>query len=104
MAMITEREAQEISAANASGLPPVVFVHGLWLLPSSWDRWQSAFQDAGYATLAPSWPDDPDTVQEANAHPELLAHKSVGQVAARLDDVVRQLHRKPAIVGHSFRG
>jgi len=100
----TEREAQEIAGANASGRPPVVFVHGLWLLPSSWDRWQAAFQEAGYATLAPSWPDDPDTVQEANARPELLAHKSVGQVAAHLDDVVRQLNRKPAIVGHSFGG
>ena len=26
---------REIQAANASGNTPVVFIHGLWLLPSS---------------------------------------------------------------------
>jgi len=39
MTVITEHEEEQISKANASGLAPVVFVHGLWLLPSSWDRW-----------------------------------------------------------------
>jgi pimeloyl-ACP methyl ester carboxylesterase len=56
---ITDYEAQEIEEANASGLTPVVFIHGLWLLPSSWDRWRPVFEEAGYATLAPGWPDDP---------------------------------------------
>ena len=36
MASISERESREIEAANASGTTPVVFIHGLWLLPSSW--------------------------------------------------------------------
>jgi non-heme chloroperoxidase len=35
---ITKHEAAQVDRANASGLTPVVFVHGLWLLPSSWDR------------------------------------------------------------------
>jgi non-heme chloroperoxidase len=67
MAVITDHEEAQISAANATGLTPVVFVHGLWLLPSSWDRWRTLFQEAGYATLAPDWPDDPDTVEEATS-------------------------------------
>ena len=67
MADITEFEAQQIETANAPGRTPVVFVHGLWLLPSSWDRWRRVFEDAGYTTLAPGWPDDPNTVTEANA-------------------------------------
>ena len=58
-----------------------MFVHGLWLLPSSWDRWAELFEAAGYVALTPGWPDDPETVEEANAHPEVFAHKSVGQVA-----------------------
>ena len=57
MASITEHETEQINAANASGRPAVVFVHGLWLLPSSWDRWAALFTEAGYAVLTPGWPD-----------------------------------------------
>ena len=104
MAVITEHEAQQISDANASGRTPVVFVHGLWLLPSSWDRWQALFKEAGFATLAPGWPDDPETVAEAKAHPEVFAHKTIGQVADHFAEVIGKLTRKPAILGHSFGG
>ena len=104
MADITKHEEAQIDAANTSGLTPVVFVHGLWLLPSSWDRWRAAFQEAGYTTLAPAWPDDPNTVEEANAHPEVFAHKTVGQIADHFEDVIGKLAKKPAIVGHSFGG
>src|SRR4051794_34727139 len=93
-----------IENANASGKTPVVFVHGLWLLPTSWDRWRALFEAAGYATLIPGWPDDPNTVEDANRHPEVMANKTVGQVADHFEDVVRQLTKKPAIVGHSFGG
>jgi pimeloyl-ACP methyl ester carboxylesterase len=101
---ITEHEAQQIERANASGLQPVVFVHGLWLLPSSWDRWAALFEEAGYIALTPGWPDDPETVQEANANPEQFAHKTVGQVADHFERIIRRLARKPIIVGHSFGG
>ena len=103
-ATITEHEMQQVARANKTGLRPVVFVHGLWLLPSSWDRWAAAFEEAGYTALTPGWPDDPETVGEANAHPEVMAHKTVGQVADHFDQIVRGLTMKPAIVGHSFGG
>jgi pimeloyl-ACP methyl ester carboxylesterase len=93
-----------VERANATGLQPVVFVHGLWLLPSSWDRWTAVFEAAGYTALAPGWPDDPETVEEANARPEALAHKTVGQVADHFDEIIRGLKRKPAVIGHSFGG
>jgi pimeloyl-ACP methyl ester carboxylesterase len=101
---ITNHEAEEVGRANATGLQPVVFVHGLWLLPSSWDRWAAAFEEAGYTALTPGWPDDPETVEEANAHPEVFAHKTVGQVADHFDEIVGGLAKKPAIIGHSFGG
>ena len=78
---ITEHELQQCEQANATGRPPVVFMHGLWLLPSSWDRWAALFEEAGYVALTPGWPDDPETVEEANAHPEVFAGKTIGQVA-----------------------
>ncbi len=101
---ISDHDARRVEHANATGREPVVFVHGLWLLPSSWDRWAALFDEAGYATLTPGWPDDPETVGEANAHPEVFAHKTVGQVADHLERIIRGLDRKPAIVGHSFGG
>jgi non-heme chloroperoxidase len=104
MAAITEHEANEIDEANASGRPPVVFIHGLWLLSSSWDRWRARFEEAGFTTLAPGWPDDPDTVDEAKEHPEVFAHKTVGQVADHFEDVIRRLTVKPVVIGHSFGG
>ncbi|MEA2783558.1 MAG: hypothetical protein QOK29_5114 [Rhodospirillaceae bacterium] len=104
MAVVTEHEEQEIERANASGRTPVVFIHGLWLLPSSWDRWATVFEAAGYTALTPGWPDDPETVEEAKAHPEVFAHKTVKQVADHFSDVIRRLTTKPVVIGHSFGG
>jgi pimeloyl-ACP methyl ester carboxylesterase len=103
-AQITEHEAEQVRRANESGKPPVVFVHGLWLLPSSWDRWAELFEQAGYAAVQPGWPDDPETVADAKAHPETFAHKSIGQIADYQQELIGGLDRKPAIVGHSFGG
>ena len=101
---VTDHEAQQVDRANGTGLQPIVFVHGLWLLPSSWDRWAALFEEAGFTALTPGWPDDPATVAEANAHPEVLAGKTVGQVADHIEQVIRALKKKPAIIGHSFGG
>ena len=96
--------AEQIDQANASDRTPVVFIHGLWLLPSSWDRWATVFDQAGYAPLTPGWPDDPATVEEASAHPEVFAHKTIAQVADHYAEVIGQLKKKPAVIGHSFGG
>ncbi|MCW2540184.1 MAG: alpha/beta hydrolase [Frankiales bacterium] len=95
---------KQVAQANASGATPVVFIHGLWLLPSSWDRWAAVFAQAGYAPVTPGWPDDPATVEEANAHPEVFANKTIGQVADHYESVIKTLTRKPAVIGHSFGG
>jgi non-heme chloroperoxidase len=97
-------DEQQIEHANGTGLTPVVFIHGLWLLPSSWDRWAEVFAEAGFTPVQPGWPDDPETVEEANAHPEVFAGKSVGQVADHMGGLIARLERKPVVIGHSFGG
>ena len=104
MAEITQREQRQIDEANESGRVPVVFIHGLWLLPSSWDRWAGVFDEAGFSPLTVSWPDDPETVEEARANPDVFANKTVGQVADHVADVIGKLTKKPAVIGHSFGG
>jgi pimeloyl-ACP methyl ester carboxylesterase len=101
---ITAQEEGQIARANATGHTPIVFVHGLWLLASSWDRWADVFREAGYATLQPGWPDDPQTHEEAMASPDVFANKTVGQVADHYEEIIRALDRRPAIIGHSFGG
>lgn len=101
---VTDRELAEVERANTSGRPPVVFVHGLWLLPSSWDPWRKLFEDNGYAALAPGWPDDPASRQEAYENPSVFAGKSVQAVADHYLAVISGLRSKPAVIGHSFGG
>ena len=107
---ITEREQTQVEQANASGRTPVVFIHGLWLLPSSWDRWADLFEEAGYAALTPSWPDDPETVAEARANPEVFARKTLGQVGDHTAEVIggsrrspRSSATRPAVAGADHR-
>src|SRR5205823_13592859 len=101
---ITDHETQQLDRANKTGLQPVVFVHGLWLLPSSWDRWAAVFEEAGYVALTPGWPDDPETVAEAQANPEVFAGKGIGEIADYEEGIIRRLDRKPVVIGHSFGG
>jgi pimeloyl-ACP methyl ester carboxylesterase len=104
MSAITERENGQIEQANASGRTPVVFIHGLWLLPSSWDNWAGLFEEAGYAAAAPNWPGDPETIEEARANPDAFARTTLGQVADHTAEIIGKLNTKPAVMGHSTGG
>jgi pimeloyl-ACP methyl ester carboxylesterase len=104
VAEITEREQSQIDRANSTGKTPVVFIHGLWLLPSSWDNWVALFEENGYAGVTPAWPDDPESVEEARANPEVFARKTLKRVADHTADVIGKLDKKPAVMGHSTGG
>jgi len=101
---MTDHEKAQLERANATKATPVVFVHGLWLLPSSWDRWVTLFEEAGYVAVTPGWPDDPETVAEAREHPEVFAGKGITEIADYEEAIIRRLNRKPVIIGHSFGG
>jgi pimeloyl-ACP methyl ester carboxylesterase len=101
---VSDREARQIEQANASGRTPAVFIHGLWLLPSSWANWAELFEANGYAAVTPDWPDDPETVAEARSNPDVLAKKTLGQVADHTAEVIGQLEKTPAVLGHSTGG
>jgi non-heme chloroperoxidase len=101
---ISQREREQVERANATGATPVVFIHGLWLLPSSWDAWANFFEQAGYAPLTPDWPDDPATIEEARANPDVFARKTLKQIADHTSEIVGALDKKPVLVGHSTGG
>jgi pimeloyl-ACP methyl ester carboxylesterase len=82
----------------------VVFIHGLWLHSTSWQPWQEYFGAAGYHTVAPGWPGDPDTVPEARANPESIADHGIDDVVAHYARLIADLGEKPILIGHSFGG
>jgi pimeloyl-ACP methyl ester carboxylesterase len=104
MTTAPQRLEEQIAQASDGERTPVVFIHGLWLLASSWDRWADHFAKAGYAPVSPGWPDDPETVEEATANPAVFAGKTIGQVSDHYAAVIGRLSRKPAVIGHSFGG
>lgn len=101
---LTSAERDEIDAANASGRTPVVFVHGLWLLSSSWQPWRALFEEQGFTTIAPGWPDDPETVEQAKSDPDVFAGKMVRQVTDHYAEAIDALDQAPVVIGHSFGG
>jgi pimeloyl-ACP methyl ester carboxylesterase len=101
---LSEHEEAQVERANTTDATPVMFVHGLWLLPSSWDRWAELFEANGYVAVQAGWPEDPDTVDEARADPEVFADKGIAMIADHLEQVIVRLKRRPAVVGHSFGG
>lgn len=103
-ATVTAREAAEVRAANASGRQPVVLVHGLWLLHSSWDAWKTHLEEQGYAAVAVDWPRDAADVAAARADAGALSGTSVRDVADHVQEVIEGLDRAPVVIGHSFGG
>jgi non-heme chloroperoxidase len=83
---------------------PVVFVHGLWLHASSWGSWADLFREAGYEPLAPGWPGEPDTLEEAREHPGRVAGKGIDEVVEHYAQIIASLGARPVVVGHSFGG
>jgi pimeloyl-ACP methyl ester carboxylesterase len=83
---------------------PVVFIHGLWLHATSWNRWLDLYRDAGYEPIAPGWPGEPGTVQAARENPDLVADTGIDDAAAHFAEIIGALDAKPIIIGHSFGG
>jgi pimeloyl-ACP methyl ester carboxylesterase len=83
---------------------PVLFIHGLWLHPTSWEAWEGLFGQAGYETLAPGWPDEPETVEAARANADALANKGIEDIVEHYRGIIGRLNAVPVLVGHSFGG
>jgi pimeloyl-ACP methyl ester carboxylesterase len=83
---------------------PVMFIHGLWLHPTSWGPWEELFGGAGYDVLSPGWPGDLPTVEEARANPDSVANYGIDAIVAHHAAIIDGLGAQPILVGHSFGG
>lgn len=83
---------------------PVVFVHGLWMHPSSWDNWVELFGHRGYRAVAARWPGDAGTVADTRRDPDALANRGIAEITDHVAAAIADLPATPIVIGHSFGG
>jgi pimeloyl-ACP methyl ester carboxylesterase len=84
----------------------IVFIHGMYMIPLSWEKWISYFEDKGYTCFAPAWPDRDQPIEilrQKCLSPELgkLSLKGVIQTNT---EFIESLPEKPILIGHSMGG
>ncbi|OLC19295.1 MAG: alpha/beta hydrolase [Chloroflexi bacterium 13_1_40CM_68_21] len=82
----------------------ILFIHGLYLTPRSWDPWMKRFQARGYRVVAPAWPGLEVEVEALRRDPSPIARQSVPEILAHYEKIIRGLARPPILIGHSFGG
>jgi len=84
---------------------PIVFIHGAWLTPASWDKFQSRFAAHSYEVDAPAWPFEGIPLAELRRNPpEALNHVGIKEIADHYERIIRAKPQPPVILGHSFGG
>jgi pimeloyl-ACP methyl ester carboxylesterase len=83
----------------------VLFIHGMFLNPKSWQSWQQHFVNRGFNCIAPAWPMHDGTPEQLRAAPP----PGLGEL--RLDVVIDTIKAAAApyeedliLVGHSVGG
>ena len=101
---VTSAELQQVESANRSGRPVVVLVHGMFVHASSWRQWRTLFEGAGYATVAPGWPGEADSVDGARSDGGPTDRQDLRSVLAHHRHLLDRLDRQPALIGHCAGG
>jgi len=90
---------------NVNTAKTIVFIHGLFMNPESWEQWIKYFEAEGYTCYAPAYsyhvgmPSD----LRNNIDPS-LGKLTFGQVIDSLSAFIDKLPEKPILVGHSMGG
>src|SRR6185312_4232110 len=83
----------------------IVFIHGEFLTPKSWEPWRSFFSERGYRCLAPAWPwhdGEPEVLREHI--PAETGHVALRDIVETLAALCASLPEKPVLIGHSLGG
>lgn len=83
----------------------IVFIHGLFMNPKSWDTWIKFFEEKGYKCHAPAYAyhEGSPARLRINIDKE-LGNITFGQVIESLSAFIDKLPEKPILIGHSMGG
>lgn len=90
----------------------IVFVHGMFQNPKSWEGWIAYFTKPGYDCVTPAWPDhEGEPSQLRNHPPSTLGDLELKDVIDAIEKTVidaggnsEEVQDRPIIIGHSVGG
>ncbi len=82
----------------------IVFIHGAWVTPLSWEAMSGWFAKQGYTCLTPAWPGKERPVEDIRRDPSALAGLGIREIVDHYDAIIRALDEPPILIGHSFGG
>jgi pimeloyl-ACP methyl ester carboxylesterase len=90
---------------NSINSKTIVFIHGLFMNPVSWERWIHFFEAKGYTCYAPAYPfHELIPVELRNNINIQLGKVTFGQVINHLSSFIDKISEKPLLIGHSMGG
>ena len=98
------RDAEQVERANAIRQTRSCSSTACGCCRAAGTAGRTVFEEAGYIALDAGLARRSEHGREANAHPEVFADKSVGEVADHSRAIIGRLDAKPVIIGHSFGG
>lgn len=85
--------------------PRIIFIHGMFLTPKSWEPWISYFEALGYECEAPAWPLHESEPAELRRHvPPELGKLSLQDLYTGYERVAALEPEPPIVIGHSLGG
>jgi pimeloyl-ACP methyl ester carboxylesterase len=83
----------------------IVFIHGMFQNPKSWDKWVAYFKEKGYDCIAPAWPLHEGSPGNLRGNPPAgLGDLELQTIVDDMERVVTSLPKKPIVIGHSVGG
>jgi pimeloyl-ACP methyl ester carboxylesterase len=83
----------------------IIFIHGMFQNPKSWEQWIKYFEVRGYKCLAPAWPLHAGDPEELRIDvPDGLGNLRLETVIDFFTDIVSSLPSRPILIGHSVGG
>ncbi len=84
----------------------ILFIHGMYMTPSCWEKWLAFFREQGYRCSAPAWPGRDLAVEKLRAkHPDPeLGKLGLSNIVESIASVIQFMEEKPILIGHSMGG
>ena len=91
--------------ANRITSKTIVFIHGLFMNPTSWDNWIKFYEAKGYKCYAPAFAYHEGNPSDLRKNIDAkLGNLTFGEVIHGLSLFIDKLPEKPILIGHSIGG